>query len=300
MSTYRWPVSELVSLVVERTVRAVDHDIAMGPAVRFHEIQDDPHLVARGMVVTEHHPRFGDFDLTSLRTGLMAGAPCPIEVMKRVMTDMHATEVCIAYGMTETAPVSFATNPHDDVERRVTTVGTVLPHVEAKIIDPVTGATAAIGTPGEICTRGYLVMPGYWEDEQGTAEAIDENNLPLADAITNSLQPDPSGGDPSVAHVIGVSMGVLDTWHTDPHVLGGLRTVRVPAWEKHARTAATDVLALARKGRAFDSIGSLHRRHDGLTILHGGILAVTGTLQAWAGHENTTVGDLGATVLPET
>ncbi len=121
------------------------------------------------------HPRFGDFDLTSLRTGLMAGAPCPIEVMKRVMTDMHATEVCIAYGMTETAPVSFATNPHDDVERRVTTVGTVLPHVEAKIIDPVTGATAAIGTPGEICTRGYLVMPGYWEDEQGTAEAIDED-----------------------------------------------------------------------------------------------------------------------------
>ena len=133
-----------------------------------------------------------------------------------------------------------------------------------------------------------------------TAEAIDENNLPLADAITNSLQPDPSGGDPSVNHVIDVSMRVLDTWHTDPHVLGGLRTGRVPAWEKHARTAATDVLALARKGRAFDSIGSLHRRHDGLTILHGGILAVTGTLQARARRENTTVGDLGATVLTET
>ena len=121
------------------------------------------------------HPRFAEFDLTSLRTGIMAGAPCPVEVMKRVMTEMHASEVCIAYGMTETAPVSFGTSPDDDVERRVTTVGTVLPHVEAKIVDPATGETTPIDTPGEICTRGYLVMPGYWENEQATADAIDED-----------------------------------------------------------------------------------------------------------------------------
>jgi fatty-acyl-CoA synthase len=120
------------------------------------------------------HPRFGEFDLTSLRTGIMAGAPCPIEVMKRVISEMHASEVCIAYGMTETAPVSFMSAPDDDIERRVSTVGTVMAHVEAKIVDPATGHTASIGTPGEICTRGYLVMRGYWDNEEATNEAIDE------------------------------------------------------------------------------------------------------------------------------
>jgi len=119
------------------------------------------------------HPRFAEFDLTSLRTGIMAGAPCPIEVMKRVINEMHASEVCIAYGMTETAPVSFLTRPEDTVERRVSTVGTVLPNVEAKIIDPMTGLTAPLGTPGEVCTRGYLVMQGYWENSDATAEAVD-------------------------------------------------------------------------------------------------------------------------------
>jgi fatty-acyl-CoA synthase len=119
------------------------------------------------------HPSFDGFDLTSLRTGLMAGAPCPVEVMKRVVDDMHATDVCIAYGMTETAPVSFATRPDDDLDRRVSTVGTAMPHVEAKVIDPATGATVATGTPGEVCTRGYLVMPGYWENPDATAQAID-------------------------------------------------------------------------------------------------------------------------------
>ena len=119
------------------------------------------------------HPRFAEFDLTSLRTGIMAGAPCPIEVMKRVINEMHASEVCIAYGMTETAPVSFLTRPEDTVERRVSTVGTVLPNVEAKIIDPMTGLTAPLGTPGEVCTRGYLVMQGYWENADATAEAVD-------------------------------------------------------------------------------------------------------------------------------
>jgi fatty-acyl-CoA synthase len=119
------------------------------------------------------HPRFAEFDLTSLRTGIMAGAPCPIEVMKRVINEMHAREVCIAYGMTETAPVSFLTRPEDTVERRVSTVGTVLPHVEAKIMDPATGRTAPLATPGEVCTRGYLVMQGYWENPDATAEAVD-------------------------------------------------------------------------------------------------------------------------------
>ena len=119
------------------------------------------------------HPRFAEFDLTSLRTGIMAGAPCPIEVMKRVINEMHASEVCIAYGMTETAPVSFLTRPEDTFDRRVSTVGTVLPHVEAKIMDPATGLTAPLATPGEVCTRGYLVMQGYWENPDATAEAVD-------------------------------------------------------------------------------------------------------------------------------
>src|SRR2546428_1274599 len=119
------------------------------------------------------HPRFAEVDLTSLRTGIMAGAPCPIEVMKRVISEMHASEVCIAYGMTETAPASFLTRPDDSVERRVSTVGTVLPHVEAKIVDPATGQTAPIGAPGEVCTRGYLVMRGYWENPEATGQAVD-------------------------------------------------------------------------------------------------------------------------------
>jgi len=119
------------------------------------------------------HPRFDELDLTSLRTGLMAGAPCPIEVMKRVVSDMHAQEICIAYGMTETAPVSFMTRPDDDLDRRVSTVGTVMPHTEAKVIDPETGLVTPIGIPGEVCTRGYLVMLGYWENPDATAEAVD-------------------------------------------------------------------------------------------------------------------------------
>jgi fatty-acyl-CoA synthase len=119
------------------------------------------------------HPRFDEFDLSSLRTGLMAGAPCPVEVMKRVVDDMHAREICIAYGMTETAPVSFLTRPDDDLERRVSTVGTVMPHVEAKVIDPESGETVVPGTPGEVCSRGYLVMQGYWENPGATSEAVD-------------------------------------------------------------------------------------------------------------------------------
>jgi fatty-acyl-CoA synthase len=120
------------------------------------------------------HPRFAEFDLTSLRTGMMGGAPCPVEVMKRVVHDMHASEICIIYGMTETSPVSFITRPDDDIERRVTTVGTVLPGVEAKVIDPATGRTVEAGAPGEVCTRGYVVMRGYWENPEATREAVDD------------------------------------------------------------------------------------------------------------------------------
>ena len=119
-------------------------------------------------------PRFGDLDLSSLRTGIMAGAPCPIEVMKRVVTEMHAEEMTIAYGMTETSPASTMTRRTDDLDRRTSTVGTVLPHVEVKIVDPATGATVPTGTPGELCSRGYLVMAGYWEDVDATKAAVDD------------------------------------------------------------------------------------------------------------------------------
>jgi fatty-acyl-CoA synthase len=121
------------------------------------------------------HPRFGELDLSSLRTGIMAGAPCPVEVMNKVRSQMNMDEVTIACGMTETAPLSTQTAVDDDVEKRVSTVGRVHPHVEIKIVDPETGAIVPRGTPGEQCTRGYSVMLGYWDDEQATREAIDED-----------------------------------------------------------------------------------------------------------------------------
>jgi fatty-acyl-CoA synthase len=120
------------------------------------------------------HPEFRSFDLSSLRTGIMAGAPCPIEVMKRAMDEMHVQEVTIAYGMTETSPVSFMTRRADSIDRRVSTVGTVMPGVEAKLVDSETGAAVARGETGEVCTRGYVVMRGYWDNAEATAEAIDE------------------------------------------------------------------------------------------------------------------------------
>jgi fatty-acyl-CoA synthase len=120
-----------------------------------------------------NHPRFAGFDLTSLRTGVMAGSPCPVEVMKRVIAEMHMAEVGICYGMTETSPVSTQTRVDDDVVRRTTTVGRAGPHIEVKVIDPVTGLTVPPGVPGELCTRGYSVMLGYWEEPERTAEAID-------------------------------------------------------------------------------------------------------------------------------
>jgi fatty-acyl-CoA synthase len=117
-------------------------------------------------------PSFSSFDLSSLRTGIMAGSPCPIEVMRRVQTEMHMPEVTICYGMTETSPVSFQTAVDDPAEKRVTTVGRVHPHVEVKIVDE-NGRIVPRGTPGELCTRGYVVMLGYWNDPEQTAAAID-------------------------------------------------------------------------------------------------------------------------------
>ena len=119
------------------------------------------------------HPDFASFDLGSLRTGIMAGSPCPVEVMKRVVTEMHMAEVTIAYGMTETSPVSTMTRRDDDLDRRTSTVGTVMPHVEVKIVDPATGLELPRGRNGELCTRGYSVMLGYWDDPAKTAEAVD-------------------------------------------------------------------------------------------------------------------------------
>jgi fatty-acyl-CoA synthase len=118
-------------------------------------------------------PNFADYDLSTLRTGIMAGSPCPVEVMKRVVSEMHMSEVTICYGMTETSPVSTQTTADDDMERRVSTVGRVHPHVEVKIIDPETGRVLPREAPGELCTRGYSVMLGYWDEPAKTAEAID-------------------------------------------------------------------------------------------------------------------------------
>jgi fatty-acyl-CoA synthase len=119
------------------------------------------------------HPDFATFDLTSLRTGIMAGSPCPVEVMKRVIKDMHMEEVTICYGMTETSPVSTQTAADDRLDKRVGTVGRVHPHLEIKVADPATGETCVTGDTGEFCTRGYSVMLGYWNDPERTAEVLD-------------------------------------------------------------------------------------------------------------------------------
>jgi fatty-acyl-CoA synthase len=118
-------------------------------------------------------PGFGSYDLSTLRTGIMAGSPCPVEVMKRVVREMRMAEVTICYGMTETSPVSTQTTADDDMDRRVSTVGRVHPHVEVKVTDPETGRVLPRGAAGELCTRGYSVMLGYWNEPAKTAEAID-------------------------------------------------------------------------------------------------------------------------------
>jgi fatty-acyl-CoA synthase len=124
-------------------------------------------------IAMQNHPTFRDHDLSTLRTGIMAGSICPVEVMKRCISDMHMEEVSIAYGMTETSPVSCQTRADDDLDRRTATIGRAHPHVEIKIVDPDTGTTVERGETGEFCTRGYSVMLGYWDDPEKTAEAID-------------------------------------------------------------------------------------------------------------------------------
>jgi fatty-acyl-CoA synthase len=124
-------------------------------------------------IAMQNHPTFADHDLSSLRTGVMAGSICPVEVMKRCVEEMHMAEVSICYGMTETSPVSTQTRADDDLDRRTSTIGRVHPHVEIKVVDPATGETVERGETGEFCTRGYSVMLGYWDDPEKTAEAID-------------------------------------------------------------------------------------------------------------------------------
>ena len=135
------------------------------------------HGVPTMFIAELDHPRFKEFDLSSLRTGIMAGSPCPIEVMKRVQADMHMTEVTIAYGMTETSPVSCQSSTDTPLDKRVSTVGLVQPHLEVKIIHPETGAIVAPGETGELCTKGYSVMHGYWGDAEKTREAIDDEGF---------------------------------------------------------------------------------------------------------------------------
>src|SRR5947209_8536454 len=118
-------------------------------------------------------PNFAEFDLSSLRTGIMAGSPCPVEVMRKVIARMHMAEVTICYGMTETSPVSTQTAADDDIDHRTSTVGRIHPHVEIKIVDPDTEAALPRGASGELYTRGYSVMRGYWNDPEQTATAID-------------------------------------------------------------------------------------------------------------------------------
>lgn len=131
------------------------------------------HGVPTMFIAELDHPRFAEFDLSTLRTGIMAGSPCPIEVMKRVVRDMHMAQVTIAYGMTETSPVSCQSQTDTPLEKRVSTVGQVHPNLEVKMIDPESGEIVPVGSTGELCTRGYSVMLGYWDDEPKTREAID-------------------------------------------------------------------------------------------------------------------------------
>jgi fatty-acyl-CoA synthase len=150
---------------------------AFEPVAVLETVQDERCTSLYGvptMFIAElEHERFGEFDLSSLRTGIMAGSPCPIETMRRVVSEMHMEDVTICYGMTETSPVSTQTAADDPLDKRVGTVGQVHPHVEVKVIDPITERIVERGETGELCTRGYSVMLGYWEEPEKTADAID-------------------------------------------------------------------------------------------------------------------------------
>jgi fatty-acyl-CoA synthase len=129
-------------------------------------------------------PNFAEYDLSTLRTGCMAGSPCPVEVMKRVITEMNMEEVTIAYGMTETSPVSTQTRKDDSLDRRTSTVGRVHPHLEVMVVDPETDRPVPRGTPGELCTRGYSVMIGYWDEPEKTAEVLRRGWMHTGDLAT--------------------------------------------------------------------------------------------------------------------
>ncbi len=152
-------------------------DEAFDPTATLEAVQEERCVGLYGVptmfIAMLDHEDFASYDLSSLRTGTMAGSPCPVEVMKRVVSDMHMEEVTIAYGMTETSPVSFQSRTDDPIEARVSTVGRVHPHLECKIVDPVSGEVVPRGEAGELCTRGYSVMLGYWENEEATDQAID-------------------------------------------------------------------------------------------------------------------------------
>ena len=133
------------------------------------------------------HPEFPGFDLSAMRTGIMAGAPCQVSLMRRVVRDMHCREITIAYGMTETSPISFQSDTKDSIDRRISTVGRIVPHVEVKIIDE-TGRTTPVGRQGELLTRGYSVMQGYWSDREETSAAIVEGWMHTGDLATIDAQ----------------------------------------------------------------------------------------------------------------
>jgi fatty-acyl-CoA synthase len=150
---------------------------AFDPEATLRAVQDERCTSLYGvptMFIAElEHPSFAEYDLSSLRTGIMAGSPCPIETMRRCVSQMHMSEVTICYGMTETSPVSTMTGADDTMEQRVGTVGRTMQHLESKIVSPESGAIVARGETGELCTRGYSVMLGYWNDPERTDEAID-------------------------------------------------------------------------------------------------------------------------------
>jgi fatty-acyl-CoA synthase len=141
------------------------------------------HGVPTMFIAELDHPDFARFDLSRLRTGIMAGSPCPIETMKRVVSKMHLAEITIAYGMTETSPVSFQSSTTDPLDKRTTTVGRIQPHLEVKIVDP-PGNVVPVGETGELCTKGYSVMRGYWGDDAKTAEAIVDGWMHTGDLAT--------------------------------------------------------------------------------------------------------------------
>jgi fatty-acyl-CoA synthase len=146
------------------------------------------HGVPTMFIAELDHPHFAEFDLTCLRTGIMAGSPCPIETMKRVVAQMHMREVTIAYGMTETSPVSFQSSTADPLDRRVSTVGRIQPRLQAKVVDTTTGQVVPVGEKGELLVRGYSVMQGYWGDEARTREAIRDGWMHTGDLATIDAQ----------------------------------------------------------------------------------------------------------------